>query len=706
MARRRNTRRSPSRTARRRPARRTDRLAPRNRRPPEPRNEPLLDPATARSVFGVLFALVGAILLLSLFGLAGPLGRAVGLWSSQVFGLTAFLLGGLMIYYGTGLIRHREPSPRVMLGGILSLASLAALLHLFVKTDQLNVAMNGEFGGLVGYALTATTLYAVGALVSFLLFIVLFVVGLLIMFGRGPKGEPGADIPEGPREPAKGTDRVAAPPRGPQPTPPPSKGKTPSTPEPDFQPRTVDTAWEQPPLALLNDQTSEANPGDTKQLGQIIEQTLANFNINTKVEHVNVGPTVTQYELRPAPGVKVTDITQRTNDLALSLAAHPIRIEAPIPGKSSVGIEVPNQRAATVRLHQLFTTDRWKKGGALPLALGLDVSGHEVIADLASMPHLLIAGQTGSGKSVAINGILMSLLYTHSPKHLRLLLIDPKRVELSNFNDIPHLLAPVIVDPPKVINALKWVVTEMDRRYHLFQDDGARNIIEYNRGHKQDELPYLVVIIDELADLMQVAGKAVESTITRIAQLARATGIHLIIATQRPSVNVITGVIKANFPSRVAFSVASQVDSRTILDRAGAEKLLGAGDMLYQAHNAPQPVRVQGAYVEVREVKKLTDFLKGKGQPAYDETITERPAPGGDGSGAAGDGAGDDPLYDEVKAEVLRARKASASYIQRRFSVGYARAAKLLDQLEENGVIGPGEGAKPRQILVEPEDSE
>jgi S-DNA-T family DNA segregation ATPase FtsK/SpoIIIE len=357
-----------------------------------------------------------------------------------------------------------------------------------------------------------------------------------------------------------------------------------------------------------------------------------------------------------------------------------------------------------VRLHQLITADRWKKGGALPLALGLDVSGDPVITDLASMPHLLIAGQTGAGKSVAINGILMSLLYTHSPKHLRLLLVDPKRVELSNYNDIPHLLAPVIVEPPKVINALKWVVSEMERRYKLFQDDGARNIVEYNRSHKKDELPYLVVIVDELADLMQVAGKAVESAITRIAQLARATGIHLIIATQRPSVNVITGVIKANFPSRIAFSVASQVDSRTILDKAGAEKLLGAGDMLYQAHNAPQPVRVQGAYVEAREVKKLTDFLKGKGTPTYDDTITEQQGPGG--GGADGGGSGDDPLYEEVKAEVIRARKASASYIQRRFSVGYARAAKLLDQLEENGVIGPGEGAKPRQILVDPEETE
>lgn len=704
MARRRTTRKTLARTARR-PARRQPARTRRASRPTLAQNEPLLDPQTARMIFGVLFALVGAVLLLSLFGLAGPLGAAVGRWSGQVFGLTAFLLGALMIYYGVGLIRHKEPSPRVMLGGVVALLSLAALLHLFVKTDQLGVAMDGEFGGLVGYALTATTLYAVGALVSFLVFIATFVVGVLMMFGGKNTEDEGADgkATDRPRDPAT---RVAAPPTPPGPAQAPRPpGKQPQAPEPDFQPRTVDTAWEQPPLSLLNDQTSEADPGDTRQLGQIIEQTLANFNIEAKVEHVNVGPTVTQYELRPAPGVKVTDITQRTNDLALALAAHPIRIEAPIPGKSSVGIEVPNQRAATVRLHQLFTTNRWKKGGALPLALGLNVSGQETIADLASMPHLLIAGQTGAGKSVAINGILMSLLYTHSPKHLRLLLVDPKRVELSNYNDIPHLLAPVIVEPPKVINALKWVVSEMERRYKLFQDDGVRNIIEYNRAHKKDELPYLVVIVDELADLMQVAGKAVESTITRIAQLARATGIHLIIATQRPSVNVITGVIKANFPSRIAFSVASQVDSRTILDKAGAEKLLGAGDMLYQAHNAPQPVRVQGAYVEAREVKKLTDFLKGKGTPTYDDTITEQQGPGSGGTGA-GDGGGDDPLYEEVKAEVVQARKASASYIQRRFSVGYARAAKLLDQLEENGVIGPGQGAKPREILVDSDETE
>ncbi|MSU76248.1 DNA translocase FtsK [Patescibacteria group bacterium] len=673
----------------------------RNQRQQEVEREPLLDPETARLVGGIFFTLVGVVLLLSLFRLGGPVGTAVAHWGGQALGLTAFLFAILMIYYGVNLIRKREPSPRVMVGGIVIIIGLAGLLHLFVKTDQLQTAMDGQFGGLLGHGLTATTSYAVGSLISFLIFIAMTAVGVLVMFGQPRKNqERGQAFPEGLSPSPKEEERVAAPVTPTEP-PRPDQAKAKAQ-EPDFQPRTVDTAWEQPPLSLLNDQTSEADAGDTKQLGQIIEQTLANFNLEAKVENVNVGPTVTQYELRPAPGVKVTDITQRSNDLALALAAHPIRIDAPIPGKSSVGIEVPNRKAATVRLHQLFSTDRWKKGGALPLALGLDVSGNATITDLASMPHLLIAGQTGSGKSVAINGILMSLLYTHSPKHLRLLLIDPKRVELANYNGIPHLLAPVIVDPPKVINALKWVVSEMERRYKLFQDDGARNIIEYNRSHKKDELPYLVIVVDELADLMQVAGKAVEGTITRIAQLARATGIHLIIATQRPSVNVITGVIKANFPSRVAFNVSSAVDSRTILDKSGAEKLLGAGDMLFQASNAPQAIRVQGAYVEAREIKQLTDFLKGKGTPVYDESVTEQPERG-QGGGAATDGDVD-PMYDEAKDTVVQLKKASTSLLQRRLGIGYARAARIMDQLEDNGIIGPGQGAKPRDILVDSDE--
>ncbi len=687
-------RRTAKRTRSRKPARSRSR-----RTKPEPK-QPLLEPETARRVTGVLLLAFAAVLAFALVGTGGPAGSALALWGTQAIGVSAWLLPPAAAYAGYRLYRHESLPRHTVVGFVISLVALAALLHLFVKVDELEVALRGEFGGLLGYALTETAAYAVGGLVALIVFAALFAVGLLVMTNR--KRADDSVIPQRPEPavvPRREPVRSSAAPPAPKPR---SAGDP--APAADFTPRVVDAAWEPPPFSLLSDDTSEADAGDTRHMATIVERTLANFNIEAKVEGARVGPTVTQFELRPAPGVKVTEITQRTNDLALALAAHPIRIQAPIPGKSSVGVEVPNRKAATVRLRQLFETNQFKKGGALPLALGLDVSGQPVVTDLSAMPHLLIAGQTGSGKSVAINAILMSLLFTHSPKHLRLLLVDPKRVELTNYNDIPHLLAPVIVDPPKVVNALKWVVSEMERRYQVFQEAGARNIIEYNKAHKKEEMPYLVIVIDELADLMQVSGKAVEGAVTRIAQLARATGIHLIIATQRPSTNVITGVIKANFPSRIAFAVSSLVDSRVILDSGGADKLLGKGDSLMMTANTPQPVRVQGAYVETREANQLTDFLKGKGKPVYEESVTERPATGADGGG---DGEGsDDPMYEEAKAEVLRAKKASTSYLQRRLRIGYGRAARLIDALEENGVIGPGEGAKPRQVLVDAEESE
>lgn len=675
--------------------------------------------------------LLAALLLLGLLGIAGPLGRGLDSAVGKAVGWIAILLPALLAWHGLTLLRGKRPSRGAVFGGLVTLLGAAALLHLFAPGVPLDQAAAGRFGGYVGYALAATTLYALGTIGSTLLWLAVTVAGLFITFNR-PVGSlrKKPDAGDEPPQTANPTEPISAvPPASPSRTADRPAGSAPRQPEPDFQPRVVDSAWEQPPLSLLSDQTSQASAGDTGQAGRILEQTLASFGITAKVENVNVGPTVTQYELRPDAGVKLNQITALNNDIALALAAHPVRIEAPIPGKSTVGIEVPNAKAAMVRLRELFESPAWGKKGALPLALGFDVSGKPLITDLAGMPHLLIAGATGSGKSVGINTILMSLLYTHSPRNLRLLLVDPKRVELTNYNDIPHLLAPVIVEPPKVVNALKWVVSEMERRYRLFQEHGVRNLVEYNTGPGKsrrggdghgggasprsdgppgadgsapadgpETLPYLVVIVDELADLMAVAGKAVESTIVRIAQLARATGIHLVIATQRPSVDVITGLIKANFPSRIAFSVASATDSRTILDASGAEKLLGHGDMLFMAGNAPKPVRVQGAYVDNQEIKNLTDFLKGKGEPAFDPAVTESP---GGGGGDFGDG-GDDPLYDEAKAEVIRSRKASASLLQRRLKVGYARAARLLDMLEENGVIGPGEGAKPREILVEP----
>ena len=683
-------RKTSKRTRSRRPARTRSRQVK-----PEPR-QPLLEPETTRRVTGVLLMTLAPVLAFALVNLGGPAGSAVALWVTQATGVSAWLLPPAAAYAGYRLYRHERLPRHIVVGFGISFAALTALLHLFVKVDEQAAAFRGEFGGLLGYVLTATATYAVGGVVTFIIFAALFAVGLLVLTNRRRIDD--SVIPDRP---------PAAPRRGPIPAtaPPPKSRSAADTPAaPDFTPRVVDTAWEPPPISLLSDDTSEADAGDTRHMATIIEQTLANFNVEAKVEGARVGPTVTQFELRPAPGVKVTEITQRSNDLALALAAHPIRIQAPIPGKSSVGVEVPNRKAAIVRLRQLFESSQFKKGGALPLALGLDVSGQPVVTDLSTMPHLLIAGQTGAGKSVAINAILMSLLFTHSPKHLRLLLVDPKRVELTNYNGIPHLLAPVIVEPPKVVNALKWVVSEMERRYQAFQESGARNLVEYNKAHRKEEMPYLVIVIDELADLMQVSGKTVEGAVTRVAQLARATGIHLIIATQRPSTNVITGVIKANFPSRIAFAVSSNTDSRVILDSGGAEKLLGKGDSLVTSASTPQPIRVQGAYVETREANQLTDFLKGKGEPVYEESVTERPAGGPEG-GAAGEGS-DDPMYEEAKGEVIRAKKASTSYLQRRLRIGYGRAARLMDALEENGVIGPGEGAKPRQVLVDSDDPE
>jgi S-DNA-T family DNA segregation ATPase FtsK/SpoIIIE len=435
-----------------------------------------------------------------------------------------------------------------------------------------------------------------------------------------------------------------------------------------------------------------------------IQQTLESFGINVTMAEVNVGPTVTQYTFTPPAGVKLNKITGLDTNLALSLAAHPIRIEAPIPGKSAVGVEIPNKSIAMVRLRGVLETADWKKEEApLTFALGRDVSGLPMFTDLAKMPHMLIAGATGSGKSGMINSLLTSLLYRSSPNDLKLILVDPKRVELGLYNDIPHLLTPVIVEPEKCISALKWAVAEMERRYKLLAEVGNRNIVEYNKAHPDEAMPYIVIIIDEMADLMVLAAADVESLIVRLAQMARAIGIHLVLATQRPSVDVITGIIKANIPARLAFSVASQVDSRTILDQMGAEKLLGKGDMLFMSPEFMKPRRIQGAWVEEKEVKAVTDYLKSVREPQYnEEVLAQKVSIGGKSVGGGGGDMGepDDDMFDEAAEAVFRAGKASASMLQRRLRIGYARAARLLDLLEERGIIGPADGARPRDVLI------
>ena len=496
-----------------------------------------------------------------------------------------------------------------------------------------------------------------------------------------------------------------------------------------------DQEWMLPPLELLERTSEKPSGGDIENNFSIIERTLNDFGISVERGEPKVGPSVTQYSFRPAVGVKIAKILSLQNDLALALAKHPIRIEAPIPGKSLIGIEVPNSSSAAVRFRDVLEDSQFsEREGNLMIALGRDVSGACVFGDISKMPHLMIAGSTGTGKSVCVNSIITALLYQNSPEDLKLIMVDPKRVELSLYNGIPHLLTDsVIVENGKVVSALRWAVSEMERRYKLLQEVGSRDILSYKeqvkKGKKRkikdketgkeeefelENFPYVVIVIDELADLMASHGKDVEGAIVRIAQMARAVGIHLIVSTQRPSVEVLTGLIKANITTRIAFQVATQIDSRTILDMSGAEKLIGKGDMLYLSASSPKPKRIQGVFITEAEVKKVVKFIKSQkwGEKEIGENIVKEEKVSDSGAGeeknliSSGvmefkDVAEDeqsDPLYEEAKEEVIRARKASASLLQRRLRVGYARAARLLDILEEKGVIGPGEGAKPREV--------
>ncbi|MGH7765176.1 MAG: DNA translocase FtsK, partial [Candidatus Dormibacteraceae bacterium] len=483
--------------------------------------------------------------------------------------------------------------------------------------------------------------------------------------------------------------------------PPPAAMRVVAEPEDDLP----EVDWKLPSIALLDTVTArrERMADEIKRNVKIIETALETFGVACKVVGVNPGPAVTQYELQPGAGVQVKRITALQNDLSLALAAAPLRIEAPIPGKSAVGIEVPNKSASLVTIREVLETAAFREGtNKLALGLGNDVSGQSIVADLTRMPHLLIAGATGQGKSVCINALITSLLFQVTPDHLRLLLIDPKRVELTGYNGLPHLALPVLVESHQAAAALRWAVAEMDRRYKLFSAESVRNIAAYNDKATQKlarPLPYIVIVIDELADLMMVAAGEIEELICRIAQLARAVGIHLIIATQRPSTDIITGLIKANIPSRIAFAVGSQVDSRVILDTGGAEKLLGRGDMLYQPVDAGKPTRIQGAFVSDPEVEGVVSFWKSQGGPRYMEEILE------EGSGTAWEGEKReerklDPLFARSARAVAAEGAASVSLVQRKFNVGYSRAGRIVDQLAENHVVGGYQGSKSREVLM------
>ena len=468
-----------------------------------------------------------------------------------------------------------------------------------------------------------------------------------------------------------------------------------------------------PPISLLERDKGKANVGDMKGNSNIIQRTLLNFGISVEMDEVTVGPTVTRYALKPAQGTKLSKIVGLQNELALALAAHPIRIEAPIPGKSLVGIEIPNKVKSTVGLATMLASSEFQNSSKpLTVALGRGLSGKSAFGNLAKMPHMLVAGTTGSGKSVTIHSIITSLLYRNGPQDLNLIMVDPKRVELTLYNKIPHLLTPVITDPKNTILALKWAAKEMDRRYDVLQNEAVRDIESYNskiydkaKDGEVEKMPYIVIVIDELADIMQAYPRELESAIVRLAQMSRAVGIHLILSTQRPSVNVITGLIKANVPTRIALQVSSQIDSRTILDQGGAEKLLGAGDMLYSSAESPQPQRLQSSFISEEEVKKVVQYLKN----AYiDEIPRTIELTGSIDKGdknlfsdelEGGEEKGEDPLYEDARMIVIETGNASTSYLQRKLGVGYARAAKLIDMLEDRNVVGPQNGSKRREVF-------
>ena len=702
-----------------------------------------LKPETIHTVLGISFVSLGILIIVSFTG-QGQLMRQFNLLLKDKIGFSALLLPFVSISAGMMLFKAKWAwsRPHVFLGSLLLLLGVLVAFR------------TGEVGAYT-FANVADLISPVG---TFLLFATIALIGFFIsgqfsltelaelrqlffppskstgaakttdksavtstdiseakgfslpklsLFGAKDASKPGFSINAGTdlaqfEESATGTAVVSD-------APPAEEGSTElSLAESTLQPSAENMIWEYPPLSLLsNSEGGEANRGDVNKNADIIEETLGSFGIRAKVQEVNYGPAVTQYALDISRGTKLSKITALSTDLALALAAPggQVRIEAPIAGRSLVGVEVPNYSAQYVTLKKMLGSNAMKNHPSkLATALGINVAGKPVIMDIAKMPHILIAGSTGSGKSVAVNTFLTSILYRSSPSEVKLILVDPKRVELTGYNDIPHLLTPVIVEPKKVVSALKWATDEMDRRYKQLAEVGVRNITGFNELAGYAAMPSIVIVIDELADIMLFAPGEVEECITRIAQMARAVGIHLVLATQRPSVDVITGLIKANIPGRICFNVSSMTDSRVVLDSPGAEKLLGKGDMLFQPPDQAKPLRVQGTYVSDDEIKSLIDFIKSQGQaPTYEETITKYKVSGGSGGGGA-DGAGADDrdeLFDEVVQYVAQQQKGSSSLIQRKFSVGYNRAARILDQLYLAGLVGPQDGSKPREVRMQ-----
>lgn len=692
---------------------------------------------TKRGIITIIVFAVAFFSLLSFFQAAGAAGIWINLWQGKLFGWADWLIPLLLLILGYLLLRPSVYDLKIInyIGLVLLIAGYSGLLHLSVRNESLaQITEQGRGGGYIGYIVGHYLLQAAGLAGSLVVLLTILLVGLLIFFNsslqaganlwqylklwfarwRQPRdlGADDADA-ESLETEARAYEMSTEEALEPEVSDEQSAIQSTDTEDANGQKKLIPDHVQGVkksrsvrkitiPFDLLTLSHEVPASGDIKLNAKKIETTLKNFGIDVTMGDATVGPTVTQYTLKPSEGVKLNQITALQNDLALALAAHPIRIEAPIPGKSLVGIEVPNQAVSVVKLREVLESGVYQgRKSNLMLALGKDVTGRVMMANLEKMPHLLIAGATGSGKSVCINSLIVSMLYQNSPDLLKFILVDPKRVELSIYNGIPHLLTPVITDIDKTINALRWAVNQMDERYKLLAAANKRNIESYNSARLLDKLPYIVVVIDELADLMSVAPKEVESAIVRLAQMARAVGIHLILATQRPSVNVITGLIKANITSRIAFAVASSTDSRTIIDSSGAEKLLGNGDMLYISAELSKPKRIQGALITDQEINAVVQYLSERGEPQYDEAVTERQASkiaGNSSSGFEIDAEEQDlQLATEV---VVRAKRASATLLQSRMRIGFAKASRLLDLLEERGIIGPQNSSKPREVLI------
>lgn len=680
-----------------------------------------LSESAEKILWSSLMFLFAVVILFGFFKASGVVGNNLTKGLFYLIGKTTYLLPFIFLLLGFSFLGSGLKNKKLIFVSaflvIIGTSCLSSVFH-FDHLPKLVL----EYGGWLGYITVWPFIKAFGFWISQIISWVVFFIGLFIITKSLVSFKNKFFVREEKEETQKAESRLIKSPRKVnllEKVKPLRKIKSPkiSNVKDNVLPINVikqglkEKGYKFPALDLLETDKARSSVEDVRKNSIIIKRTFQDFGIPVEVAEINIGPTVTQYAISPAEGVNLSKITSLSNNLALALAAHPIRIEAPIPGKSLVGIEVPNKSRTLVRLRNLLSLPEFQNSESrLMLVLGRDVAGFPFLADLAKMPHLLVAGSTGSGKTICLNNLILSLLYRNSPSNLRLILVDPKRVEFSVYNDLPHLLTPVIFDAHKTVNALKWLVEEMERRFSILSKTKSRNIDSYNRKQKKaglDTLPYIVLVIDELADLMAARGRDVEAGIVRLAQMARAVGIHLIVATQRPSVEVITGLIKANITSRIAFQTASQVDSRTILDMSGAEKLLGAGDMLFISAKYSKPKRIQGPYVSEQEVKKVVNYIneKNKVSPSdnlsesFEETLEKN-------NGSEFFTEGDDPLYEEAKKIVIASGKASSSLLQRRLRVGYARAARLIDMLEERGIVGPSRGAKPREVYPGNSDEE